>query len=96
MNALHIHNQEFDCVHEPAVVHPMAVILAALLAYVEQPAERPAERKKAVSGSQFLTALALAVDVATVIGMMLPNRSDFSPAMCGSLGATAGMAVLGA
>ena len=27
INGYQIHNQEWDCVHEPAVVHPMAVIL---------------------------------------------------------------------
>jgi aconitate decarboxylase len=35
VNAYLIHNQEFDCVHEPAVVHPMAVILASLCAYAQ-------------------------------------------------------------
>jgi len=88
VNAFHIHNQEFDCVHERAVVHPMAVILAALLAY--------AERKKNVSGHQLLAAIALAVDVSTVIGMSAtkPIRY-FRPAQCGAMGAAAGMCVLG-
>ncbi len=87
VNAFHIHNQEFDCVHERAVVHPMAVILAALIAY--------AERKKNVSGQALLAAIVLAVDVATVIGMSAtkPIRY-FRPAQCGALGATAGMTVL--
>jgi aconitate decarboxylase len=87
VNAFHIHNQEFDCVHERAVVHPMAVILAALFAF--------AERQKDVSGARFLAALVLAVDVATTIGMCATQPIRFfRPAMCGSLGATAGMAVL--
>jgi aconitate decarboxylase len=88
INAFNIHNQEFDCVHELAVVHPMAVILAAMWAY--------AERIGNVSGPRFLAALALAVDVATVIGMCArkPIRF-FRPAQCGCLGATAGMALLG-
>jgi aconitate decarboxylase len=87
VNAFHIHNQEFDCVHERAVVHPMAVILAALMAF--------AERKKNVSGTAMLAAVALAVDVATVIGMSatMPIRY-FRPAQCGAMGAAAGMAVL--
>ncbi|NJR72304.1 MAG: MmgE/PrpD family protein [Gammaproteobacteria bacterium] len=87
VNAFHIHNQEFDCVHERAVVHPMAVILAALFAY--------AERQKNVSGRALLAAIAMAVDVATVIGMAAtkPIRY-FRPAQCGALGATAGMCVL--
>lgn len=90
INAFHIHNQEFDCVHERAVVHPMAVILAALMAFAER-----ARGKKNVSGTAMLSALALAVDVATVIGMSAtkPIRY-FRPAQCGALGAAAGMAVL--
>ncbi len=55
VNAFHIHNQEFDCVHEKAVVHPMAVILAALMAY--------AERNGQVSGAKFLAALEIKCQV---------------------------------
>jgi aconitate decarboxylase len=88
VNAFHIHNQEFDCVHERAVVHPMAVILATLFAV--------AERKKNISGTAFLAALALAVDVATIIGMCATKPLRFfRPAMCGCLGAAAGAALLG-
>ncbi len=87
LNAFHIHNQEYDCVHERAVVHPMAVILAALLAY--------AERSGKVSGVKLLAALALAVDVATVIGMSATKPIRFfRPAQCGCLGAAAGLAYL--
>jgi 2-methylcitrate dehydratase PrpD len=87
VNAFHIHNQEFDCVHEKAVVHPMAVILAALMAY--------AERDGRVSGAKFLAALAIAVDVATVIGMTATKPIRFfRPAHCGCLGAAIGMAYL--
>lgn len=87
VNAFHIHNQEFDCVHEQAVVHPMAVILATLLAV--------AERQGNVSGPRLTAALALAVDVATVTGLCARQAIRFfRPAQCGSLGATAGAAVL--
>ncbi|MBC7624601.1 MAG: MmgE/PrpD family protein, partial [Aeromicrobium sp.] len=87
VNALHIHNQEFDCVHEKAVVHPMAVILAALTAY--------AERDGHISGIKFLAALAIAVDVATVIGMSATKPIRFfRPAQCGCIGAAVGMAYL--
>jgi aconitate decarboxylase len=92
VNAFHIHNQEFDCVHERAVVHPMAVILAALFAV----AERESARKRNVSGTALLAALALAVDVATTIGMCATKPLRFfRPAMCGCLGAAAGAALLG-
>jgi aconitate decarboxylase len=87
VNAFHIHNQEFDCVHEKAVVHPMAVIFAALMAY--------AERNGHISGAKFLAALAIAVDVATVIGMTATKPIRFfRPAQCGCLGAAVGMAYL--
>ncbi len=36
LNAYQVHNQEFDCVHERAVVHPLATILPALVAQAEQ------------------------------------------------------------
>lgn len=87
VNAFHIHNQEFDCVHAPAVVHPMAVILAAVVA--------AAERAQRVSGTRLLAALALAVDTATVIGMSATKPIRFfRPAQCGCIGATAGIAWL--
>jgi len=31
VNAYQVHSQEFDCVHEGAVVHPLAAILPSLL-----------------------------------------------------------------
>ncbi|MCA1857353.1 MmgE/PrpD family protein [Massilia oculi] len=87
VNAYQVHNQEFDCVHEDAVVHPMAVILPSLLAW--------AERQGAVSGRELILAVTLAVDVAAFVGMAqgAPMRF-FRPAMCGALGATAGLARL--
>ncbi len=87
VNAWQIHNQEFDCVHEPAVVHPMAVILASLLAF--------AQRQGNVDGRSFMTAVSAAVDVATLLGSA--SRSPlrfFRPAICGALGAVLGMAKL--
>ncbi len=93
VNAFHIHNQEFDCVHERAVVHPMAVILAALMAFAERKQDEQNEQN--VSGIKLLAALALAVDVATVIGMSATKPIRFfRPAQCGCLGAAAGMAYL--
>jgi 2-methylcitrate dehydratase PrpD len=88
LNAYQIHNQEFDCVHERAVVHPLATILPALVA--------EAERCKA-SGAALIEALVLAVDVAATIGcaQAAPMRF-FRPAMCGALGATMGLAKLAA
>lgn len=85
LNGYQIHNQEWDCVHEPAVVHPMAVVLATLLAFAEQ--------RGGISGARFMLACGVAVDVAATIGMAAHNKLRFfRPAMCGALGATAGIA----
>lgn len=91
LNAYQIHNQEFDCVHEGAVVHPLATILPALMAQ----AERQARSGAPVNGRDFITALVLAVDVAATLGSghVTPMRF-FRPAMCGALGATLGLARL--
>jgi len=85
INGYQIHNQEWDCVHEPAVVHPMAVVLATLLA--------EAERLGHISGAQLISGCCIAVDVATSIGRSARNKLRFfRPAMCGALGATAALA----
>lgn len=87
VNGYQIHCQEFDCVHMPAVVHPMAVILSALIAAAEQRGQ--------VDGRKLITAINIAVDVATLLGISAraPMRF-FRPAMCGALGAAAGIAHL--
>ena len=36
LNGFHAHCQEFDCVHESAVVHPLATIQPAVLAWCER------------------------------------------------------------
>ena len=93
LNAYQVHNQEFDCVHERAVVHPLATILPALVAQ----AERQAAAGRPVSGAALIEALVLAVDVAATIGsaQVAPMRF-FRPAMCGALGASLGLAKLAA
>jgi aconitate decarboxylase len=55
LNAFQMHCQEYDCVCESAVLHPMATLLPAALAY--------AEREGAISGKALLTAVAVGVDV---------------------------------
>ncbi|MBI1263619.1 MAG: MmgE/PrpD family protein [Alphaproteobacteria bacterium] len=86
VNGFQIHCQEYDCVHEPAVVHPLAVIGAALMAQAEA---RP------VSGADLLAALTGAVDVAAGLGVaaLSPIRF-FRPATAGLFGATLGIARL--
>ena len=95
LNAYAVHNQEFDCVHERAVVHPMATILPALVAQAQAQAQRQSAGGAPVSGAMLIEALVLAVDVATTIGsaQVAPMRF-FRPAMCGALGASLGLARL--
>ncbi len=82
VNAYQIHNSEFDCVHEGAVVHPMAVTLPALMA--------AAERKGGVSGEDFLCALILGIDMACTIGLAARGKMRFfRPATAGAFGAVA-------
>ena len=61
LNAYQIHAQEFDCVHEKAVVHPMAATLPVLLGW--------AERDGGVSGALLIRATVVAVDVAATLGL---------------------------
>jgi 2-methylcitrate dehydratase PrpD len=87
LNAFHTHNQEFDCVHELAVVHPLATIQSAALAY--------AERAKEISGRALILALALGVDVATSIGMAARSGLKFfRPATAGIFGVAAAVGKL--
>ncbi len=87
VNGFQIHCQEFDCVHEPAVVHPMATILAALLA--------DADARRPVPGKDFLIAITVAVDVAAGLGVAARSGIRFfRPATAGIFGATLGIARL--
>ena len=87
INAYQIHAQEFDCVHEAAVVHPMAAVLPVLLGW--------AEREDRVSGASLIRAVVVAVDVAATLGLCsrAPMRF-FRPANAGGFGATVGLAML--
>jgi aconitate decarboxylase len=87
VNAYQVHSQEFDCVHEGAVVHPMAAILACSLGW--------AEREGNVSGDQLLRATIAGVDVAVNLGLSsrAPMRF-FRPANCSGFGGTAALALL--
>lgn len=87
VNAYQIHCQEFDCVHEPAVVHPMATICAAVLA--------ESGRAPPVSGKRVLEAIVAGIEVATSLGMAArgPLRF-FRPATAGIFGCVAAIARL--
>lgn len=86
-NAYQIHNSEFDCIHEAAVVHPMAVTLPALMAV--------AERAGGVGGRDFILALILGIDMACHIGVAARGKMRFfRPAMAGAFGAVAAIGKL--
>ncbi|MEM8986932.1 MAG: MmgE/PrpD family protein [Pseudomonadota bacterium] len=87
VNGFQIHCQEYDCVHEPAVVHPMATIFAALTA--------EAARSGPVDGATFIAAMTAAVDIATGLGVAAKAPIKFfRPATAGVFGATLGCARL--
>ncbi len=87
MNGFQIHSMEFDCVHEPAVVHPMATIFAAISA--------EAERQGGISGFALMEAVIIGVDVAVEMGVAVRSPLKFfRPATAGLFGATLGIARL--
>jgi len=84
VNAFQIHSQEFDCVHERAVAHPLATVVAALLAQAQQ--------GPAVAGADFLAAMVGGVDVVAALGVAATTPLKFfRPATCGIFGATAAL-----
>lgn len=87
VNAYQVHCQEFDCLHEGAVLHAMATLLPVLLA--------EAQLRGPFSGRALLTALAAGVDTACTIGMASKlGLRFFRPAASGGFGAVAGLANL--
>ena len=79
-NAYQIHNAEFDCVHEGAVVHSMTVLLAGAMAV--------AERDGGVSGRDLMLAAVLGVDVACHISVAVTTGLKFfRPGTAGALAA---------
>jgi aconitate decarboxylase len=86
VNSFQTHCQEFDCLHEPATVHAMAVLCGALLASAEE---------QGYSGKDLILGVALGVDVAANIGFAATTGLRFfRPATAGVLGATAALARL--
>jgi aconitate decarboxylase len=91
VNAYQIHCLEFDCVHEGAVLHPMATILGAVLAW----SERQATRGETVKGHDLIAALAVGIDVSTMLGIVTNSELRFfRPATAGGFGAVAAIGKL--
>jgi aconitate decarboxylase len=86
-NAYQIHNSEFDCVHEGAVVHAMTVVLPCVLA--------EAEKRGGISGRDLITSVTLGVDVACNLGLAALNGLRFfRPGTAGAFAGVAGIAKL--
>ncbi len=84
VNGYQIHNSEFDCVHEAAVIHPVTVCLAAVMAH--------ADKSGGVCGRDLVTAVVLGVDVACHLGVATTTGLRFfRPATAGIFAAAAGL-----
>lgn len=82
LNAWQMHNQEFDCLHEGAVVHAMASVLPAALAV--------AEGHENISGNDLIVAVAVGCDIAATLGLAArAGMRFFRPATAGGFGAVA-------
>lgn len=85
VNAYRIHCLEWDAVHEPAVVHVMSTITAALGAAID--------RRGGCDPQEALTALCVGVDVAAGLGLSADTPLRFfRPSICGVLGASVAVA----
>lgn len=89
LNAWQMHNQEYDCLHEGAVVHALATTLPAALA--------AAALRGGVTGRELIAAVAVGADIAAGLG--LASKAGFRffrPGTAGGFGAVAAVArVLG-
>jgi 2-methylcitrate dehydratase PrpD len=85
VNGFQIHCLEWDAVHEPAVVHALSVVTAAVLAALDRAGDVDAEAA--------LVALAVGVDVASGLGLAAESPLRFfRPATAGCLGAALAVA----
>ena len=85
VNAFRIHCLEWDAVHEPAVVHALSVVTAALAASID--------RIGGCDPDAALAALAVGVDVAAGLGVAATSPLKFfRPATAGCIGAALAVA----
>ena len=73
INAYQIHCLEYDCIHERAIVHPMATILSSVLAYCE----KKSKLGFPVNGKDFLLSIILGVDIASMLGICATGELRF-------------------
>jgi 2-methylcitrate dehydratase PrpD len=85
VNAFRIHCLEWDAVHEPAVVHALSVVTAALGASID--------RMGGCDPDEALVALAVGVDIASGLGVAATSPLKFfRPATAGCIGAALAVA----
>lgn len=85
VNGYRIHCLEWDAVHEPAVVHAMSVVTAALGAAID--------RRGGCDPEEALVALAVGVDIASGLGLSVTSAMRFfRPAVAGVMGAAVAVA----
>lgn len=86
-NGFAVHCLEWDAVHEGAVVHALSTVTSALLA--------SSDRKGGSDPDEFLTALAIGVDIASGMGLAATGPMRFfRPATAGVIGAALAVARL--
>ena len=89
VNGYRIHCLEWDAVHEPAVVHAMSTVTAALGAALD----RRARTSGPCDSEEALAALAVGVDIACGLGLSADSPlTFFRPAIAGLMGAAAAVA----
>lgn len=85
VSAFRIHCLEWDAVHEPAVVHALSVVTAAVAAAID--------RRGGCDADTALTAIAVGVDIASGLGIAATSPlTFFRPATAGSIGAALAVA----
>ncbi|ETS77751.1 hypothetical protein PFICI_09813 [Pestalotiopsis fici W106-1] len=83
VNGYQVHCQEYDCVHEGAVLHPLATTLPAVVAYAEK-------KLGGITGKELITAMAVGVNISAGLGIASRSAMTFfRPATAGGFGATA-------
>lgn len=88
-NGHQLHALEYASVHERATVHAMSAILPAVMA--------SADRDGGIDGKELITAVAVGLDIAALLGMAAKQGSRFfRPSVCGGLGAAAALASVAA
>jgi 2-methylcitrate dehydratase PrpD len=84
INAFQTHGQEFDSVHEGAVLHPLPTIMPVLMA--------EAERSGPYPGSEILAAMIAGTDVSVTLGVAATSPIQFfRPATAGVFGSVAAL-----